>query len=331
MHPSLQHRNTLRLGRKLDDQFSEKAGTGYRTLSSFSPQLRETLPLAAANAKVTPQSKLKVYALRVKASLFGHNIPRKTTIPVGGGVISDGGDWPIIEKIQVPATHVVGGDTFAHEEEGKIYLDAPYDSIQHGSWLIIQTRETDRLTDEKLFVVKVKNIDASQNRSKYGVSAPTTSIEIDFSYGDDTRWIKIKENLSVESNVTTGDDFHVLRSTTVYAHHEELELAEEPIEALVCGGTDELLELDGFYEELESGRWVIVSGERDIPGTSGVKFSELAMLSSVEHRFKENLSGDKIHTFIQLAKELAYCFKRDTVTIYGNVVKATHGETRKEV
>ena len=124
----------------------------------------------------------------------------------------------------------------------------------------------------------------------------------------------------------------MLRSTTVHAQPEELELAEEPIEAPVCGGTDELLELDGFYEGLESGRWIIVSGERDIPGTSGVRFSEMAMLSTVEHRVKEEiLPGDKIHTFIKLAKELAYCFKRDTVTIYGNVVKATHGETRKEV
>ncbi|MCG7755292.1 MAG: putative baseplate assembly protein, partial [Nitrosomonas sp.] len=43
-----------------------------------------------------------------------------------------------------------------------------------------------------------------------------------------------------------------------------------------------------------------------------------------------HLPGDKIHSFIKFAEKLAYCFKRDTVRIYGNVVKATHGETRKE-
>jgi predicted phage baseplate assembly protein len=32
-----------------------------------------------------------------------------------------------------------------------------------------------------------------------------------------------------------------------------------------------------------------------------------------------------------LAEKLQYCFKRDTVTIYGNVAKATHGETRQEI
>jgi predicted phage baseplate assembly protein len=42
------------------------------------------------------------------------------------------------------------------------------------------------------------------------------------------------------------------------------------------------------------------------------------------------LSGDKIHTFLYLATSLAYCYKRDTVKIYGNVAHATHGETRSE-
>jgi predicted phage baseplate assembly protein len=42
------------------------------------------------------------------------------------------------------------------------------------------------------------------------------------------------------------------------------------------------------------------------------------------------LPGDKTHTFIKLAEQLAYCFKRDTVEIHGNVITATHGETRTE-
>jgi len=47
----------------------------------------------------------------------------------------------------------------------------------------------------------------------------------------------------------------------------------------VCGDT---IELDGLYDGLKSGQWLIVSGERkDVPGTSGVMASELAMLASV--------------------------------------------------
>ena len=42
------------------------------------------------------------------------------------------------------------------------------------------------------------------------------------------------------------------------------------------------------------------------------------------------MPGERSHTYMRFAKPLAYCYKRDTVTIYGNVVKATHGETRYE-
>ncbi|HKP72083.1 MAG TPA: putative baseplate assembly protein [Pyrinomonadaceae bacterium] len=45
---------------------------------------------------------------------------------------------------------------------------------------------------------------------------------------------------------------------------------------------------------------------------------------------ERGLPGDSIHTFIKFASKLAYCYKRDKVTIYGNVAKATHGETRDE-
>ena len=146
---------------------------------------------------------------------------------------------------------------------------------------------------------------------------------------------------------SADQDITPIRTTIVYAQSEELQLAEEPIEDPVCGARTKPIELDGFYDGLEAGRWVLVSGERDIPDTSGVRFSELAMLGAVAQDTQERpvpnrdddddddgtapLPGDRTHTFIKLAEKLQYCFKRDTVTIYGNVVKATHGETRKEV
>ena len=71
----------------------------------------------------------------------------------------------------------------------------------------------------------------------------------------------------------------VLRGTVVYAQTEKLELAEEPLDTDVEGDT---VELDRAYDELESGRWIIVSGERtDIPGVTGASSSELVMVSGV--------------------------------------------------
>ncbi len=106
-------------------------------------------------------------------------------------------------------------------------------------------------------------------------------------------------------------------------------MAEAPIQTDIGGGIIELAEL---YDGLKSGRWLIISGERtDIPGTAGVKASELIMLAEVKQTFDETLPGDKTHTTLTLAEELAYTYKRAAVTLYGNVVKATHGETRHEV
>jgi predicted phage baseplate assembly protein len=150
----------------------------------------------------------------------------------------------------------------------------------------------------------------------------------------------------------TKDTFAVIRGTSVYTQSELLELADEPLDPVqeaVCG--DEI-ELQSLYDGLAAGRWVLVSGERtDLVATApvseepdplglhgtdpvpvpGVPACELAMLAGVEQIVDPTLPGDRVHTRLLLANPLAYCYKRDTVVIYGNVVRATHGETRVEV
>ncbi|PPD27789.1 MAG: putative baseplate assembly protein, partial [Methylomonas sp.] len=121
----------------------------------------------------------------------------------------------------------------------------------------------------------------------------------------------------------------IIKTTTVYIQNGNPVLAEEPITDPVCSSTDEVIELDGFYQDLDPGRWVIVSGERS--EVAGVRYSESALLASVVHGIKPGLPDEKLHTYIQFAEKLAYCFKRETIRIYGNVVKATHGESRLEV
>lgn len=163
----------------------------------------------------------------------------------------------------------------------------------------------------------------------YGISGKTTLLKLD----KDKQWLD-------------GNDLAPVRQTLVYCESEELVLADEPIEDPVCGDADESIEFDELYSGLQSGRWLIVSGERDdiLDGTGnkvrGVKSAELVMLAEVTQKFVElpaaggygpgGLPGDQTHTFIKLAKKLEFCYRRDSVTIYGNVVKATHGDTRKE-
>ncbi|UJP07455.1 MAG: putative baseplate assembly protein, partial [Nitrosomonas sp.] len=221
----------------------------------------------------------------------------------------------------------------------KIALEPQNDQLVKDTWVVIEYPELKvkekqdgnnncSTVSRKQSIFRIEKVEQKnlQARSPIGFSTKADVLDLD------QYWLakEASDNTEILKCVS------LLKETIVYTQSEELELAEEPIEENVCGGTEQLIELDELYEGLESGRWVVVSGERDIPGTSGVRFSELAMLSTVTQNIQLSddpsgpLPGDKIHSFIKLAEKLAYCFKRDTVRIYGNVVKATHGETRKE-
>ncbi|MGW7368331.1 putative baseplate assembly protein [Streptomyces sp. NPDC054841] len=119
-----------------------------------------------------------------------------------------------------------------------------------------------------------------------------------------------------------------IRDATVHAGGEALRLADEPLGEDVHGNEIELAQL---YDGLRPGRHLIVSGERtDIPNTAGVRGTELAVIAAVEQQLDPLLPGDHVHTRLTLTADLAYRYRRDTVRIQGNVVPATHGESRDE-
>ncbi|MEU2433211.1 putative baseplate assembly protein [Streptomyces sp. NPDC007861] len=119
-----------------------------------------------------------------------------------------------------------------------------------------------------------------------------------------------------------------IRDATVHTGGEALRLADEPLGEDVHGNELELAEL---HDGLRPGRHLIVSGERtDIPDAAGVRGTELAVIAAVEQRLDPHLPGDHVHTRLTLTADLAYRYRRDTVRVQGNVVPATHGESRDE-
>lgn len=123
-----------------------------------------------------------------------------------------------------------------------------------------------------------------------------------------------------------------IRDTTVHAGGLPLRLADEPLGEDVHGDTVELAEL---YDGLRPGRRLIVTGERtDVfgePGSgSGVTGTEVVVVAGVDQVVDPLLPGDHVHTRLSLTTRLAYRYRRDTVRVLGNVVAATHGESRDE-
>ncbi|MFJ8635783.1 putative baseplate assembly protein [Streptomyces sp. NPDC093568] len=128
------------------------------------------------------------------------------------------------------------------------------------------------------------------------------------------------------------DEFDVLlshiRDTTVHAAGEPLRLADEPLGEDVHGNEIELAEL---YDGLRPGRTLMVSGERsDIPGTAGVRATEVVTIATADPAVDPRLPGDHVHTRLTLTADLAHRYRRETVKVLGNVVEATHGESREQ-
>ncbi len=299
IEPILQARNSLQLNRSLGRSAQKGSDVQPQLLVNFAPRLKDSFYSAWSNADVNEAAPalLAVYALRVAAPLFGASVSKLPTYEPGTGnnacKIKPRKDWEEWD---------LDGET-----SKVLFLDRVYEVILPGGYVVISTQGSSNATP-KVFPVKDAQ---TTSRSAYGISGKTTQLTFESEW-----WTPATDTMAT------------LRKTLVYAQSEALTLAEEPMPVEV---QEQDIELTGLFKELTSGRWVILSGERaDIPGVTGVKVSELLMIAGLKHDYDPSLPGDKIHTTLSLATPLAYRYRRDTLSIYGNVVKATHGETRNE-
>jgi predicted phage baseplate assembly protein len=202
------------------------------------------------------------------------------------------------------------------EAADQVALDVPNVAVTPGSFVVVERPQAQGSINRLVIAQAVAVKDAA--RADYGISGKSTQITLD------RPWL------------AATDNFAVLRGTTVFAQSEQLELAEEPITTPVCG---DRIVLDGLYDGLEAGRWLIVAGEQDLPGVSGVRNAELVMIQSVVHMAAPDAAageqplapGERPHTIITLDGGLTHCYINSSVRIYANVVPATHGETRREI
>lgn len=247
--PSLQPANTFRLTRQLPRIFAAESDIAPRLLATFRPAVAKTLYKAWGGVE-TASPQIQVFALRLKTAPFGNNAPLKTIIT--DGTLEDPQEWPLDQPDQ---------------DGTKVYLDSVNDKILPNTWIVL-SRTDSEATDQPLYakVTAVQQI----SRASYGMSAKTSALSID------NDWLR---------DLSPAPTLSVLRGATIYAQPEELPLAEEPLDRDVEGDT---IELDGLYDGLESGRSIIVSGQRtDVTDSSGatnstgVTASERVMIAAV--------------------------------------------------
>ncbi|KUO05406.1 putative baseplate assembly protein [Streptomyces caeruleatus] len=197
-----------------------------------------------------------------------------------------------------------------------LQLDTVHTGITVGSWVAIQRPAKGAQDgipgDAKLAFVTTQVVSArTAAYTNYGITGRGTELTLA------EPWL---------------DEFDVLlshiRDTTVHAAGEPLRLADEPLGEDVHGNEIELAQL---YDGLRAGRTLVVTGERsDIPGTAGVLATEVVTVAAADAAADPRLPGDHVHTRLTLTSDLAHRYRRETVRILGNVVEATHGESREE-
>ncbi len=289
--PNLQPADTTLLARSLRVQLARASDVHPQLLVAFAPALDHTLYEAWANSNVET-STAPLQALYAVRVAAPLFGSTVSRIPDSTKTMDNWVDWTL--------------DTT--ESNATLYLDRPYQTILAGSLVMIQT-PAETSMDRRVFQVKTAQ---TTPRSAYGINGNTTRIDVDRDWWNGNQ-----------------DSMQTLRGAYVYGQTEPLTLVEEPVPGDVSGTT---LELGDLYKELVSGRYVILSGERtDIGGVEGVIYNELIMLSGVSQGVNANLPGDTVHTTLQLATPTAYTYDRSTLTIYGNVVQATNGQTYNEV
>jgi hypothetical protein len=434
--PSLQPRNSLALPRSVAQAFSPQSDLAPKLISAFKPAVAEVSYRAWANTEV-PGSQVEVDAFRIKAGLFASTFAGAASSTSTPGSGATEGSVSVTTSFAPPdlATAWSGLlDPKGPSPLPTLALDAVYDKILPGSWICIERPVLDsngkRTADAPIQTYHKVETVLTTAMAADGFSSKVTQLRVN------PPWLS---DFTAESELQIAQDStDLLRGAVVYAQAEQLDLSDEPLDIDIEGDT---IELDGVYDGLESGRWIIVSGERtDIPKVTGVNASELVMVAGVEQGSRSlncipfpnigvpfskityitnaNAFGDRLvigklaisleqiqalpkptvpnqqycdqvqlapgfwvnayvqgglsgleldsfsdllrgsdleeqlseelrnkkgslwawrvssakaHTILSLFNKLAYTYDLDTVTIYGNVVKATNGETRNEV
>lgn len=316
--PSIQPANALEMERTNQQIFApEKNEINSQLINTLNPGFNTAIHQILTRDKVNSSNQLKrIESLGIKAAPFGNDVPLKQ-------VSDQYEEWQIAgvhQPILSSTNQTNVSSTLPAELRNILALDAQYDDIVPGSWLAIERVDNSEISIYQ--VIKVENI----SKIAYNIVARITQLTLD------KPWLK-EQDISLD----------VMRKTTVYLK-SDLNLIEKPIDLKDAPSSqdslseqvkielDNEIELDNLYEGLQPGRWLIISGERsDISDVNDVWTSEVVMLCRVRQDINQNLPDDKPHTFLKFARPLAYSYKPETVTIYGNVVKATHGETRTEV
>ena len=243
-------------------------------------------------------SKGKLFAFRASAGFFGNNAPAYKSLPPTDALKPNFGQ-PWDSGWQIWLNQQAGDTSTFHEATADAYLDRTFSGVVQDSWCVIKaTNGNQRIY--RLASVIDKSIAA------FAMSGKVTGLKF-----------KKPDGSSLTNTEKSSAAFSV-RETTAYLKSEELKLSQLPNPDDLTPGSNVVL--NGLVLGLTVGQPVTLSGDRtDMPGVSG---KEILTIKTIRH-------SNGI-TQLTLVAGWKYTYKRSSVTINANTVKATNGETVKE-
>jgi hypothetical protein len=243
---------------QIGDSLRDSKGWEKPSIDNTEKEVRDTLnegidDAMAISVVPKPLDEIRIYAMRLKASLFGSSSPIPAEISNGNVTFNN--------------------DHVLNEKPNLIYLDNSYEILPK-SWIVIQCLKNTHIS-------RAKMVEPSISIAKYRMAGKTTRIEVDdFDLAS-------QEDLTDPSN-----KFAAVRNSVVYGQSEDLTeiLAEEPLIADVFGKS---IELDGYYSGLDAGRSMILSGQaQEGDEAAGLYRAEKISLAGIEHGLNALEFGD---------------------------------------
>ena len=257
-------------------------------------------PLASINPAGETATQPRIFALRRRASAFGHNAPMWASMPAifkdeyPGGVDAGGDyttDWPAFTA----STRSPSGSS------AWIDLDAVVADFAAGGWAVVAKGDFNHPeagqpdTAIELYAVRATS---EVSRAAFALSGKVSRLEL------------------------TGENFssqflNFPREVAVFGASEELTLAEVPVTDDVSGDT---LPLAVAADGLLPGRRLIVRGSAASDGTPIVHLTTI-----------HGITAQGVHCTVELDDALPAALRRDSVVVHANVALASHGETATQI
>ncbi|MFD8011457.1 baseplate J/gp47 family protein [Streptomyces sp. NPDC058955] len=247
------------------------------------------------------------FVLRKRLRVFGHNAPvwAAMNAEFRTGYVAAVQEGQVTD-LEWPRFRAVTGFSEFGEDFAVVDLDGSHPDVVVGSWVVLSQEHVVQGTDfyRELFEV----VDRTEfSRAEFAVSGPVTRLTL-----------RGEQSSSGGNRGGDGYAFRTPRDVTVLAVSEPLTVVEAPDPDPLSG--PEFL-VDGDATAMLPGRRLVLSGPLD--DEAGEQGAEVVVLASAV--------AEGARTRVRLTRAPAARYRRGATVLFGNVVKATHGETVHQV